>query len=162
RSTGARRQHRLVLWIYAAIQRSRGALAALPSSRSCRARRAVERFRGAGARIGRRDQALLRGGLCRRLSADREMPGHRGRSSSVLQVGCSRARGGGWARLKLSQIPRRPGGGAGGHLAIASCPQRPPHHRRNRAAVAATAIAQTEAASARGAAAARAANKSLA
>src|SRR5882724_9901472 len=43
-SAGARGQHRFLLRVYAAIQRSSGAVAALPRPRARRARRAVERF----------------------------------------------------------------------------------------------------------------------
>src|SRR4029077_12258993 len=52
-ATGSRGEHRFLLRVHPAIQRSSGAVAALPRARARRARGTVERFRGAGAGNGR-------------------------------------------------------------------------------------------------------------
>ncbi len=68
-------------------KRSRSAVAALSRTRAGRARRAVQRFRPAGAGHRGRDQAVLRDQLPGRFPADREVPGGRRRRPPVLPLG---------------------------------------------------------------------------
>src|SRR5690349_2495353 len=72
--------------------------------------------------------------LLGRLSRDRKVPGHWRRGAPVLPLDCGKSQRGRHAAVELPQISRGTRWPAGRGVAGASLPERPPHHRRNRAA----------------------------